>query len=128
MKSYKMRNYGKELILDLHHCDPSIFNRKQIEEYFIKLCELIDMKRCDLHFWDEEGVPEAELLTDPHVVGTSAVQFILTSNVTIHALDMLKKLFVNVFSCKDFDCDVVAEFTEEWFMGTVVKRTEITRI
>lgn len=123
-----MIGYGKELILDLHDCDASTFNRPMLEEYFKRLCELIDMKRCDLHFWDEEGIPVEERLTEPHVVGTSACQFILTSNIIIHALDILQKVFVNVFSCKDYDSDVVAEFTEKWFRGRIVNRTEVSRI
>ena len=123
-----MIGYGKELILDIHGCNVKYFNRVHLETYFIQLCKKIDMERCDLHFWDEEGVSEAELLTDPHVVGISAVQFILTSNVTIHALTILKKVFVNVFSCKDFDSDVVADFTKDFFVGKIVNRTEVTRI
>lgn len=123
-----MIGYGKELILDIHHCDPTEFTRISIGKYFEELCIKIDMKRCDLHFWDEEGVPKEELLTDPHVVGTSAVQFILTSSVTIHALDLLQKVFVNVFSCKDYDSNVVADFTEEWFGGRIVNRVEVARI
>ena len=34
--------YGVELILDLHHCDVSKFTRKSIEQYFERLCDLID--------------------------------------------------------------------------------------
>lgn len=123
-----MIGYGKELILDLHDCNPKTFNRGSLGNYFIKLCKKIDMKRCELHFWDEEGVPKEELLTEPHVVGTSAVQFILTSNITIHTLDILQKVFVNVFSCKDYDSDIVAEFTEGWFDGTIVNRVEVNRL
>jgi len=55
-----MKNYGKELILDIHECGVSKFNRKDIEEYCIQLCDLIDMVREKIHFWDYEGVPEEE--------------------------------------------------------------------
>ncbi len=123
-----MTIYGKELILDLHNCDVSRFNRKDIKTYFCDLCKLIDMERCDLHFWDDEGVLPEEQQTDPHTVGTSAIQFIITSNITIHTLDLLKKVFVNIFSCKDFDSDLAASFTKHWFVGKIVKQTEITRI
>jgi S-adenosylmethionine/arginine decarboxylase-like enzyme len=111
--------YGKELILDLHDCVVGRFNRDSIKAYFVQLCELIDMKREDLHFWDDEGVPENERRTEPHVVGITAVQFILTSNVTIHALDLLKKVFVNIFSCKEFDVDKATQFTQRWFGGHI---------
>ena len=120
--------YGKELILDLHYCNPAKFNRKSIEEYFIELCERIDMKRCELHFWDDTGLPPDECQTSPHTKGTSAVQFILTSSVVIHALDILEKVFINIFSCKDFDPEAAKRFTEEWFEGRAVNFNFINRI
>ena len=50
--------YGKELILDLHGCDPETFERGIISGFFKDLCKKIDMEACDLHFWDDVGVPE----------------------------------------------------------------------
>ena len=38
-----MKNYGKELILDLHDCNSDKFNRTDLEDFFIELCDLIDM-------------------------------------------------------------------------------------
>lgn len=107
--------YGKELVLDLHKCNVSSFNRNSIERYFVKLCTLIDMKREALHFWDDEGLPPEECQTDPKTTGISAVQFILTSSIVIHALMMLGNIYVNVFSCKEFDEDTVLDFTVDWF-------------
>ncbi|MCZ6655105.1 MAG: S-adenosylmethionine decarboxylase [Planctomycetota bacterium] len=110
--------YGKELILDLHGCDVSKFTRGSVERYFKDLCELIDMERCDLHFWDDEGVPEEEKETNPKTKGTSAVQFILTSTIVIHTLDLMKAAYVNIFSCEEFDTDEAAKFTAKWFGST----------
>ncbi len=120
--------YGKELILDLHGCNINTFNRKNIKTYFQQLCKLINMEACDLHFWDDENVPEEERQTDPNTIGTSAIQFIITSNIIIHTLDLLKKVFINIFSCKDFNSDLAASFTEDWFGGKIVNRTEVARI
>lgn len=119
--------YGKELIIDLHNCATATFNRESIEGYFKELCELIDMQRCDLHFWDDEGVPEEERQTQPHTKGTSAVQFILTSNITIHTLDMLGKVFINVFSCKYFNENETMNFSRMWFRGEVASWEVIDR-
>ncbi len=110
--------YGQELILDLHGCNASRFTRTAIEAYCIGLCELIDMERCDLHFWDDVGVPEEEKQTDAKTKGTSAVQFILTSTIVIHTLDLMKAVYVNIFSCKEFDTDKAAEFSAKWFGST----------
>ncbi len=107
--------YGQELILDLHDCDSAKFTRTAIEGYFRELCDLIDMERCDLHFWDDVGVPKEEQQKDPKTTGTSAVQFILTSTIVIHTLDLMKTTYVNIFSCKEFDTNQAAEFTARWF-------------
>ena len=120
--------YGKELILDLHECDSTTFTRESITDYFTELCELIDMEACDLHFWDDVGVPEDEKQTDPHTTGTSAIQFILTSNITIHTLDLMGCAYVNIFSCKEFDATVAQEFTQTWFRGSVAQSKEVDRI
>ena len=107
--------YGVELILDLHGCDRATFTRDSISAYFERLCELIDMKREDLHFWDDVGLPEEDRQTSPHTQGTSAVQFILTSSIVIHTLDQLEAVYINMFSCKMFDPEVAEKFTVAWF-------------
>ena len=107
--------YGQELILDLHECNDEKFTRGEIEQFCTELCELIDMERCDLHFWDDVDVPEEEQQTHPKTKGTSAVQFILTSTIVIHTLDLMKAVYVNIFSCKEFDTDEAAKFTATWF-------------
>ena len=108
-------HYGLELILDLHDCDASTFTRADIERFCAELCEVIDMERCDLYFWDDLGVPNEDQQTDPKTKGTSAVQFILTSTIVIHTLDLMKAAYVNIFSCKEFDTDGAAKFTANWF-------------
>ena len=107
--------YGKELILDLYDCDVSKFNRTSIEEWLEKLCELIDMNQEDLHFWDYEGVPQEEIPKEKHLVGTSAVQFITTSDIVIHTLDLVGECYINLFSCKDYDSIRALNFTKDWF-------------
>ena len=121
-------DYGKELILDIHNCDSSKFTRKHIRNYFKKICDLIDMERCKLCWWDDLYTPEQEKETAPHLVGTSAVQFIKTSNITIHTLDVLKRIYLNIFSCKEFDDRMAAQFSEEWFNGEVLNKIVVRRI
>ena len=108
-------DYGMELVLDLHDCDADTFTREAIELYFSDLCKLIDMEPCALHFWDDRDVPEAERQTNPKTKGTSAVQFILTSSIVIHTLDLLREVYLNIFSCKRFDSEAAANFSAEAF-------------
>ncbi len=122
-----MKPYGYELILDLHECDPSTFKRTSIEDFFRKLCKKIDMTQCDLHFWDDVGVAPEEQQTLPHTKGTSAVQFILTSTIVIHTLDLMGAVYINVFSCKEFDSAIVKQFSLAWFKGKIVNNHFIER-
>lgn len=119
--------YGFELILDIHGCNPERFNREDIGEFLTKLCELIDMERENLHFWDYEGEEEEYKKAPDHLKGTSAVQFIKTSTIVIHTLDVLKRIYINVFSCKPFDPKVARSFIVEYFEGHVVGRNFISR-
>lgn len=123
-----MKYYGKELILDLHNCNPSTYKyREDIEEYIIQLCKKIDVKRGDLNWWDYSGYPTDYKNAPIHLKGTSVVQFIMTSTIVIHTLDELKKVYVNIFSCDDFDDNLVEKFTKEWFEGDVVQKFVIDR-
>jgi len=114
-----MSVYGQELILDLKNCDPQTFNRKSLKSYFVQLCEKINMELCEVYFWDDVGVPEAEKQTNPKTKGTTAVAFIITSNITVHTLDDLKAVYINVFSCKDFNTWDAIRFSEYWFHAEV---------
>ena len=122
-----MDAYGKELILDLRGCDTRRFSREELERFFAQLCDLIGMERCDLHFWDDLGVSEEEQQTDPRTKGTSAVQFILTSTIVIHTLDLMKAVYVNIFSCKEFDTDSAEKFTADWFCSEDWTAQVVTR-
>ena len=120
--------YGFELIMDLHGCDVSKFNRKSLDGYFEKLCKEIKMQKCERYWWDDVGVPEEEKQTSPHTKGTSAVQFILTSTIVVHTLDDLKSAYVNVFSCKSFEKKVAEQITKEWFGAKECRTHFIERI
>lgn len=119
--------YGFELIIDLKNCSPSFFNRKSLDNYFSQLCDLISMKKAEVYFWDDVGVAPEEQQAAPHTKGTSAVCFILTSSIVIHTLDILRTVYVNIFSCKVFDPNITVEFTKDWFGGEVQNSTFIER-
>lgn len=120
--------YGFELILDLHGCNPATFTRTHLDRYFTELCRRISMEKCEVHFWDDVGVPTDERQTSPQTKGTSAVCFILTSTIVVHTLDLLSAVYVNIFACKAFDPEVATEFTKEWFEAGSCKPTFIDRV
>lgn len=119
--------YGKELILDMSGCNVAKFNRRQIKSYFAQICKLVVVEPEDFYFWDDFRVPEAKRQTNPKTKGTTAIQFILTSNIIIHTLDLLGYVFVNIFLCKEFDIKIAEDFTVRFFEAEKYKSTVIKR-
>ena len=117
--------YGQELILDLHDCDKATMD-VDIQNFCEDFALLVDMQIEKFELWASESDEEK----DPKTFGISAVQFILTSNITVHILPLLKggTVYVNLFSCKSFDADSATAFTAEWFKGRVVNRVEVDRL
>jgi S-adenosylmethionine/arginine decarboxylase-like enzyme len=107
--------YGMELVMDLHDCDHTKFTREGLTQFFKELCDHIGMEREALHFWDYEGYPMHKDKAPPHLKGTSAVQFIKTSSIVIHSLDDLHRIYINIFSCKEFSAADAVGFATEFF-------------
>jgi S-adenosylmethionine/arginine decarboxylase-like enzyme len=113
-----MTVYGYSNTLDASGCDSARFTRENIEAFFVALCDAIDMERADLHFWGYDD-PEEYAAAPPHLKGTSAVQFIMTSTITLHALDDLGAVFIDLFSCKPYEIPTVKWVVGEYFGGVV---------
>lgn len=116
------KRYGLEIIVDLHECDISTFQKDSLDVFFIELCILSDMKRV--------GKPKYWLETsnEPHLKGYSGIQFIKTSSILIHTLDILQSAYINFFSCKDFDDKKVLKFIKKHFKAKKVSYTLIDRV
>ena len=59
--------------------------------------------------------------------GTPARLMAMTSSIVIHALDDMRQVYLNVFSCKDFDVGIVAAFVAQRFGGMVVTLRVVDR-
>ncbi len=114
--------YGIELIADLHGCDISTFSQENLERFFIELCDLIKMKRHgDPMFWiDHSDIP--------HLKGVSGIQFIETSNVVVHCIELQKSVYINIFSCKEFDPSVAGQFVKDFFKAETISSQLIDRV
>jgi len=120
MKEMPPGALGKELILDLFECEFFMLQKQALDEFFVQLCNLIDMERTKLFYWEYDGTVE-------HLKGLSAVQFIKTSNITVHTFDNERKVSINLYSCKDFN-EIEAEmFIQNYFKGLVNASTTIIR-
>jgi S-adenosylmethionine/arginine decarboxylase-like enzyme len=113
--------YGLELLLDLKGVDLSDLSRERLTDYFVRLCDLIQMTRHgEPVFWeDHSGLP--------HLQGISALQFIETSNVVCHALPLLQAVYLNIFSCREFDTQAAKEFSAAFWGAASVVFTVVIR-
>ena len=116
------QKYGLEIIVDIHDCNISKFKRKALDEFFAKLVKLSKMQAVGKpKYWLEHS-------NLPHLKGYSGIQFIKTSSILIHTLDILKSAYINFFSCKDFDPDQVAVFIANYFEAGQITCKVINRI
>ncbi len=122
-----MKPYGTELIIDLYGCDVSRFYRANLDRFFAELCELLDMEQCDRHFWDYFDDPDEYDKAPDHLKGISAIQFISTSNITIHTLDVLERVYLNIFTCKELPEKKAVAFCIKFFDANTWNHRMITR-
>ncbi len=115
-------NYGLELIIDMKGCDLSDLSKDKLKRFFIELCDRINMTRHgDPVFWEDQS-------DIPHLKGISGFQFIETSNIVCHPLPLLKAVYLNIFSCKEFDTDDALKFCKKYWGATSATHTVVTRI
>ncbi|HDM36124.1 MAG TPA: S-adenosylmethionine decarboxylase [Candidatus Syntrophoarchaeum butanivorans] len=107
--------WGLSTSIDLHGCDPQLIrDPEMIKRYIDELCDLIDMKP----FGEMEIVYFGEKNDNG---GYSAVQFIETSLISAHFVDRTNNGYIDVFSCKPYDPELVAKFSKEFFRADDVR-------
>jgi S-adenosylmethionine decarboxylase len=103
------RAWGLSSMIDLHECDPQLIrDADAIKKFVVDLCNLIKMKR----FRDCVVVDFGE---DEEVAGFSMTQLIETSLISGHFSNKTNRVFLDVFSCKYYDPEVVADFAKKVF-------------
>lgn len=113
--------WGLLTSLDVEDCDPQLIrDADAIKRYVIELCDLIEMKR----FGDCHVVHFGE---DDRVAGYSMFQLIETSCISGHFANATNRSYIDVFSCKAYDPEVVEEFTRKFFRGGVTRKTVSNR-
>ena len=116
------RDFGTELILDLHNCDRKVIrSRGKIAAFAKQLCRLIQMKRYGEPLLEHFGHK------DPVTSGYTLVQLIETSSITAHFSENTGNVYLNIFSCKEFDPDDTAKFCEKYFGANGAKQRFIVR-
>ncbi len=102
-------SWGIVASVDLHACNPAtIRDADKIRSFVYELCKRIKVKR----FGECQVVNFGE---DERVAGFSMVQLIETSLVSGHFANQTNTVYLDVFSCKYFDPQEVAQYANEFF-------------
>ena len=111
--------WGQLAALDLHGCDQGrLADPDAIRRFVASVIDAIGMRA--------HGPLMIERFGDGELEGWSALQFIETSSITVHADEVGGRCFVDVFSCRPFDPGVAAAVAVAHFGGmataTVLER------
>jgi hypothetical protein len=111
--------WGVLAAIDLSDCDvAALADPDRIRGFVADLVPAIGMQRHGPTLVERFGTGELE--------GWSALQFIETSSVTVHADEVGGRCFVDVFSCRPFDAGLALQIARHWFGGlgvvTVLER------
>jgi S-adenosylmethionine/arginine decarboxylase-like enzyme len=119
-------SYGQEAILDLHGVPKDKFDTDIVRTFAEKLCDEIGMKRGPRYVWGNDK--SLGTMHNPKADGISCIQFLYSSSILVHAIDELGKVFINVFSCQEFDSEKVRQFALATFGGRLAAFHNIKRL
>ena len=104
--------WGIASSFDIYNCDPEVIrSAEKIQQFVVELCDLIEMKR----FGETTIVNFGE---DERVAGYSMAQLIETSLISAHFANLTNAVYLDVFSCKPYDPEIVADFAKRFFAGS----------
>jgi S-adenosylmethionine decarboxylase len=102
--------WGMLAAIDLHGCEfAPLADPDTIRAFVPAVIDAIGMRA--------HGPLLLERFGDGDREGWSAMQFIETSSITVHADEVSGRCFVDVFSCKPFDAERAAAVAAEHFGG-----------
>ena len=103
-----LTTWGKHLILDAAKCSPKMIRCPIVIGQFARTL----VKRIDMIPY---GEPQVVKFGSGGKAGYTLVQLIETSNICAHFVDENNSMYLDVFSCKDFDPEIVQEAVHEFF-------------
>ena len=115
-----MAYWGYHATYDCAGCDhDAITNYGTIWSFTKKLVDDIDMVAY--------GDPQIVNFGSGDKAGYTLVQLIETSNICAHFVNENDTMYLDVFSCKPYDSDVVEKLVREYFKPTSIRKNFLTR-
>lgn len=112
--------WGKHLILNAGKCLPdAIRSHKAIDSFARQLVRDIDMV--------PYGKPQIKMFGSGNKKGYTLVQLIQTSNICGHFAEETNDMYLDVFSCKDFDPEEVKKIVNKYFAPTTMSGLVVYR-
>ncbi|XVV10926.1 S-adenosylmethionine decarboxylase family protein [Actinoplanes sp. CA-131856] len=114
--------FGLELIMDIDGCSPdTIADAATLRRYVTELVDRIKMVAYGDTWIHHFG--HATAVTS----GYTAFQAIETSSIIIHVSEGLRRVHINVFSCRPFDPRDAMDYSETFFGGANTTYTILAR-
>lgn len=102
--------WGILAAIDLHGCERRrLEDPDTIQAFVPSMIEAIGMRA--------HGPLRLQRFGDGKLEGWSAMQFIETSSITIHADELSNRCFIDVFSCRPFNAKIAAATAAAHFDG-----------
>lgn len=112
--------WGYHLIINAADCNRNaVTNPEHIRNFAKKLVERIDMVAY--------GEPQVIHFGEDNKAGYTLVQLIETSNICAHFCDDTGDAYIDVFSCKPYDKDIVLQMVDDFFLPARVNHTFLER-
>ena len=112
--------WGHHLIINAGECNPeTIRDYNTIFQFAKQLVREIDMVAY--------GEPQIVKFGHDDKAGYTLVQLIETSNICARFVNENNTMYLDVFSCKQFDNDVVVNLVREFFGADKIRRTYLVR-
>ncbi|NOQ56179.1 MAG: S-adenosylmethionine decarboxylase proenzyme [Nanohaloarchaea archaeon] len=114
---------GKHLILDLKCCKnmEKLSDTSFIESFLLELVRISEMK----------AITKPKVLYYEHEVkeesGVTGFVIISDSHISIHTYPTKKALYLDIFSCKQFDVDKIVNYVRETFESCEFEKRLIER-
>lgn len=111
--------WGYHLMLDCSVCNDGIKDHDTIYRFTKQLVKDIDMVAY--------GEPQIVNFGSGNKAGYTLVQLIETSNICAHFVNENNTMYLDVFSCKQFDANTVIDLVREYFGAQLIKPMYLTR-
>jgi S-adenosylmethionine/arginine decarboxylase-like enzyme len=112
--------WGYHLMLDCSGCvNSAISDYDTIYDFTKQLVKDIDMVAY--------GEPQIVHFGTGNKAGYTLVQLIETSNISAHFVEENNTMYLDVFSCKEYDDRIVIELVEKYFGAKYIRPNFLTR-